>query len=129
MLPALEKMNVQLSKWLGSKQGKKDIEDIINAFVLLAEAINNVAKGLAVVKGWWDRIIAAAKDYAKTTDNPAPPNKGGYGTDDPTGLKGLANASVSAPVTINFNTPIDSVSAGREVSRVLSDFQRANGGR
>jgi hypothetical protein len=33
-----------------------------------------------------------------------------------------------API-INFNAPIDSVSAGREVARVLADYSRSNGGR
>jgi len=37
--------------------------------------------------------------------------------------------STAPTVIVNFNTPVDSVSAGREVSRVLSDFQRANGRR
>ena len=30
-------------------------------------------------------------------------------------------------VVVNFNAPVDSVSAGREVARVLSDYNRANG--
>lgn len=32
-------------------------------------------------------------------------------------------------ITVNFNAPVDSVSAGREIQRVLNDYTRANGGR
>jgi hypothetical protein len=41
----------------------------------------------------------------------------------------MTPAPASGGLVVNFNTPIDSVSAGREISRVLSDFNRASGRR
>jgi hypothetical protein len=34
---------------------------------------------------------------------------------------------LGAQVNVNFYTPVDSVSAGREVARVLSDYNRVSG--
>jgi len=41
---------------------------------------------------------------------------------------GTSGRGMVAPI-INFNSPIDSVSAGREVARVLADYNRSNGRR
>jgi len=58
------------------------------------------------------------------------PNQNTFNSGNPSAPGGGAARSVvgsKAPVVINFNTPVDSVSAGREIARVLSDYDRARG--
>ena len=133
MLPALESMNREISAWLSTPQGQKDLRDITNAFVAMANAIKDVVKFLMQVKTLFDSIskfnmdwvgaLRGARDFL-IGGAPAPSTRGGN-TSAPGGARGRAN---SAPV-INFNAPVDSVSAGREVARVLADYNRANGAR
>lgn len=63
MLPYLEEMNMQLSKWLSSPQGKQDLRDIVDAFVAMAQAINSTVGAMIQLKRWWDESRRAAKKY------------------------------------------------------------------
>jgi len=122
--------------WLNSPEGTVAVEDLGTAFGGIVEFLGNIVKGLKTVIGWYKKAMKAASDYAKMGGGGfggfgviSPGNPGGGSKEDPTGLGGLGgNRSRPAPI-INFNAPIDSVSAGREVARVLADFNRANGGR
>jgi hypothetical protein len=134
MLPNIDEMNKQLGKWLGSPQGKKDVQDIADSFVIAAGAIKDmasffmdvnkalddfsskVAKGVGVLRDLTNALTGRSSGGnfpAGPGGNPSAP--GGHGT--------------SGGLVVNFNTPIDSVSAGREISRVLSDYDRASGRR
>ena len=133
MLPSLEAMNVEVSKWLATPQGQKDVKAIADAFVSMGNAIKDVVLFLKQVFDLFDAIskfnmdwvgaLRGARDFL-IGGAPAP-STGGGNTSAPGGARGRAN---SAPV-INFNAPVDSVSAGREVARVLADYNRANGAR
>lgn len=126
MLPNLESMNKEISKWLSTPQGKKDVKDITDGFVAMAGAIKEVANFLRDVKKILDAITKFNKDLFGGLEM-----KGSVITGFNFGAPSPAPAPIapsSAPI-INFNAPIDSVSAGREVARVLADYQRANGGR
>jgi hypothetical protein len=125
--------------WLNSPDGTQAVDDLAEALKFVAEFLGNIVKGLKTVIGWYKKAMNAASDFAKTGAGGlggggfiGPGNNGGYGKDDPTGLGGLGGnkpeKSLPAPI-INFNAPIDSVSAGREVARVLADYNRSNGGR
>ena len=132
MLPALEDMNVQVSQWLSTPQGRKDVQAIADAFVAMAYAIKDVVLFLKQVFELFDAIskfnmgcVQTLGDFQKGIagrsnggSNPAGP---GGNNSAPGGAR-----SSSAPV-INFNAPVDSVSAGREVARVLADYNRSNG--
>jgi len=136
LLPYLEDMNTRISEWLSSPQGRKDLQDIVQAFVDMAKAINLVVGFVIDLKNAWDDATKKIKGY--NDENSVFKNGGGgrggrrfYGS-------GGTSGSNSGPTTpadrygatiINFNAPIDSVSAGREVARVLADYQRSNGGR
>lgn len=129
MLPHLEEMNEQISKWLSSEQGKKDLQDIVDAFVSMAKGINAVVTALIAMKKWWNEVTAAAK-AAEIAKNNYYKNSPKGGTDLPTPYAPYSAPSMAptmAPVTVNFNTPVDSVSAGREIQRVLADYQRVGG--
>jgi hypothetical protein len=136
MLPALEDMNKEISKWLSTPQGRKDVEAIADAFIGAAYGIKEMANFLRDVKGLLDSItkfnmdwVGALRDFQNSvlgtgsSGNNAKGDSSGKGT-EPFG----GTSRASAPI-INFNAPIDSVSAGREVARVLSDYNRANGAR
>lgn len=124
--------------WLNSPEGITAVEDLGEALKFVGEFIANIAEGLKVVIGLYKKAMNAASDFAKTGAGGfggggsviSPGNPGGGGKDDPTGLGGLGGkpSKTVAPI-INFNTPIDSVSAGREISRVLADYNRSNGSR
>jgi hypothetical protein len=136
MLPALEDMNKEISKWLSTPQGRKDVEAIADAFIGAAYGIKEMANFLRDVKILLDSIskfnmdwVGALRDFRNSvlgtgsSGNNAKGDSSGKGT-EPFG----GTSRASAPI-INFNAPIDSVSAGREVARVLADYNRANGGR
>jgi hypothetical protein len=132
MLPALESMNIEVSKWLATPQGQKDVKAIADAFVAMSLAIKDVVLFLKQVFDLFDAIskfnmdwVGALRGARDFLIGGAPAPTTGGNTSAPGGARGRAN---SAPV-INFNAPIDSVSAGREVARVLADYNRANGAR
>jgi hypothetical protein len=135
MLPNLEKINTEVSKWLATPKGRKDVQAIADAFVNAAYGIKEMANFLRDVKGLLDDITKFNFDWVTALSrfvngitgrpNNARGDMSGNGT---TPFGGTSRDRSSAPV-INFNAPIDSVSAGREVARVLADYNRANGSR
>lgn len=136
MLPYLEQMNMQLSKWLSSPQGKQDLRDIVDAFVAMAQAINATVGAMIQLKKWWDESRRAAKKYNDEVMKGAGTVSGiggrrffgsGTGTVSPSTGPSTPADRQPAPIVVNFNTPVDSVSAGREINRVLSDYNRATG--
>jgi hypothetical protein len=134
LLTPLEDMNIEISKWISSPQGKKDLKDIVDSFVIMATAIKDASKFIMDVKKvmdditknnkwffdgirmWVDATIPSANSF--NSGNPSAPGGNGAGVSKP------RRASV---VNVNFNAPVDSVSAGREVARVLSDYDRTRG--
>jgi hypothetical protein len=134
MLPALEDVNEQLAKWLATPQGRKDVKAIADSFISAAYGIKEMAKFLAIVRDVLDQI----KPFTDLLDKIARlaiPTVGllsqlpGIGRNGNRGPGIVADRQPSSAPIINFNAPIDSVSAGREVARVLADYNRANGGR
>jgi hypothetical protein len=135
MLPALEDVNKQVSMWLSTPQGRKDVEAIADAFVAAAYGLKEMANFLRDVKKLLDQItnfnmgwVGALADFRNGIigrPNNARGDNSGRGS---TPFGGTSRDRASAPI-INFNAPIDSVSAGREVARVLADYNRANGAR
>lgn len=141
MLGPLEEINEQVSKWLGTPQGKKDVKAIADAFVEGAKGVRDMALFLGQVKGFLDSItsfnmdwVGALRDFRNSVlgtvtgngrggGNNARGDNSGQGTSPFGGTSRMGNKGV----TVNFNAPIDSVSAGREVARVLADYNRANG--
>jgi hypothetical protein len=134
MLPALEGINTEVSKWLATPKGARDVRAIADGFIAAAEGIREMANFLRDVKGLLDSITKFNFDWVNAlrnfrndilgVQNNARGDMSGRGTTP----FGGTNSPSSAPV-INFNAPIDSVSAGREVARVLADYNRSNGGR
>jgi hypothetical protein len=124
MLPALEDINKQVSAWLSTPQGRKDVQAIADAFVSAAYGLKEMARFLIQVRNLLEQI----KPFTDLIDKLGRlvfPSVGLLSNFTPVS-RTPSRAPSSAPI-INFNTPIDSVSAGREVARVLSDYNRANG--
>ena len=135
MLPALEDVNKEISVWLGTEKGKKDVRAIADAFIAAAQGIKDMAKFLKDVKDFLDAIskfnmgwVNALGNFQRGIIGRQSGGSNPIGPGGNTSAPGGRRTPNSAPI-INFNTPIDSVSAGREVARVLQDYNRANGGR
>lgn len=154
VLPAVDTLADEFSAWLDSEEGKKFVDDLAKAFEDFAAWITSPQGGqqLGEMGQTLTDMANGARDLAKfirdvkkaldsfTQDNidffdniriwadetfnlpnytpPSAPMGGDTGA--PGGPR-------PAGITINFNTPVDSVSAGREVARVLADYDRARG--
>lgn len=136
ILPYLEKMNDEITKWLASPQGQQDVKDLVEAFVSMAKAINATVGALIGLKHWWDENARAAKKYNDEVFLGSGSASGiggrrffGSGTGTPSTPSGPTTPADrgGARITVNFNAPVDSVAAGREVARVLSDYNRTRG--
>jgi hypothetical protein len=138
MLPYLEEMNTQISTWLSSPQGKKDLDTIVTGFVDMAKAISAIVGFVIDLSNAWKTATEQISGYNQENSvfSPGGGGRGGRrffgsgGTDNtPSGPTTPADRRTSSAPVINFNAPIDSVSAGREVARVLADYNRSNGAR
>jgi hypothetical protein len=131
MLPFLDKAVGKISAFLATAEGQRTLERIIKAFEDLAKNINFVVDALIALAKWWDKATIEAKKYNDTTLRGA--NRGGRRfsqyDDSAPDLPTIADRQPQSAPIINFNAPIDSVSAGREVARVLADYNRSNGRR
>jgi len=136
MLPALEEVNVQVSEWLSTPQGRKDVEAIADGFINAAYGIREMANFLRDVRNLLEQI----KPFTDLLDQIGKfviQNRFGFITELPgqlsdlgrgnSGSSGGGGRSGTKGIVVNFNAPVDSVSAGREVARVLADYSRANG--
>jgi hypothetical protein len=139
LLVPLEEMNQKVRVWLSSPQSKKDIQDITDAFVAMGEAakftldiILNIKKGMDEITKF-NRSWVGGLSNIQDTIIGRTPSVGGGNPSAPGGRPGRPATGpfggTSRGLVVNFNSPIDSVSAGREISRVLKEYDRSNGGR
>jgi len=131
LLDPLDDMNNKIRVWLASPQSKKDIQDITDAFVALGEGakftldiILQIKKGLDDVTAFNMGWVGALREGRDAIIGRKPSRDQPFG-----GTSGQDRISNKSAPIINFNAPIDSVSAGREVARLLNDYNRSNGGR
>lgn len=114
-------------KWLVSAEGQGAVKSFGEAFLFVIDTVANTVKGIQALIAEWNKFWGIQQDKPLVdigrqggTDN--------LGRTTPTGPSGpSARIASKAAVTVNFNAPVDSVSAGREVARVLADYSRANG--
>lgn len=137
MLPALEDMNREVSAWLSTPQGRKDVRMIADAFVDASKGLREMAKFLVQVRNLLDQIKPFT-DLLDLIGKTILNSRFGFIMELPGQLTGAGKTPGSnggggggrmrpGGIVVNFNTPVDSVSAGREIRRVLSDYDRANG--
>lgn len=119
------------STWLTSAEGQAAIDDLVDSMETLLGFLKGVADALATVYDWYKKI-------SEFNAGQVPVNAGitsgqfQIPADNDflnVGPKSKQVTSKSAPITVNFNTPVDSVSAGKSVARVLKDYNRMNGRR
>jgi hypothetical protein len=135
MLPFLDEAVGKITAFLSTAEGKRTLERIIKSFEDMARNINFVVDALISLAEWWDKAATEAKKYNDETVQGS--SKGGrrysmYDDEVPTtpGLDPFGGTSrMGKGIIVNFNAPVDSVSAGREVARVLADYNRSNGRR
>jgi hypothetical protein len=135
MLPFLDKAVGKLTDFLATAAGQRTLERIIQAFEDLAKNIGFVVDALIYLAEWWDKATEGARKYQEQVEKgkgrfgristPMPDSNSGTALEPFGGTSRMGRSNI----VVNFNTPVDSVSAGREISRVLSDYSRANGGR
>lgn len=137
---AIEDLTAQLEDfgdWITSPEGNQAVKDFATTMASLAEASIAVGQGLQAIyeavkrftgiPRWLLEMIFGEENFDRLrqgVDRINDPNSNTSG--NPSAPGGPARFS-KAPVVINFNTPVDSVSAGREIARVLSDYDRARG--
>jgi hypothetical protein len=114
----------------------------------MASAIGKIANGMADFIDFVDKLskfpewlltlvfgpnlrnaVDAFESYENNKDTAPTGGNSGNNRPNSPGPGGGGGGGGVGGIVINFNSPVDSVSAGREVSRVLNDFQRANGRR
>jgi hypothetical protein len=132
-------------EFLESPRGKKAIADFAKAAASSFAVINEVLMLMlffaqSVVKlftGDFSGMLQTFPEW-KTQFFPkygtmeawdAPAGSSTWGTIANTGTNSnpYAEQSRSKGITVNFNTPVDSVSAGKSVARVLKNYNRMNG--
>lgn len=138
LLVPLEEMNTKVKVWLSSPQSKQDIQDITDGFVAMGEVakfildvILNIKAGIDEVKKGFDSLPFG---FTGTVITPRTPSSNGGNPSAPGGPSRPRPGTepfggTSRGLVVNFNAPVDSVSAGREISRVLADYNRSNGAR
>jgi len=139
LLVPLEDMNKKISVWLSSPQAAQDIKNITDAFVALGEAAKFTLDIILNIKAGIEAIVKFNKSWVGGLGNirdtviGRTPTGGGGNPSAPGGGPARPGTGpfggTSRGLVVNFNAPVDSVSAGREVARVLQDYHRANGGR
>jgi len=139
LLVPLEEMNKKVSVWLSSPQSAQDIKDITDAFVALGQAAKFTLDIILNIKAGMDAIskfnkgLFAGVGFNGTVIVPRTPSNNGGNPSAPGGGPARPGTGpfggTSRGLVVNFNAPVDSVSAGREISRVLADYNRSNGAR
>ncbi len=137
---AIEDLTKQLKEfgaWVTSPEGTQAIKDFANSVAALATAAVNVGKGFQAVYTALKQIgdwfaTPGGKAWVKNFSGGSSPNFDipipGIGPAlTPGGGTGAPGGPRSAGIVVNFNTPVDSVSAGREIARVLTDYERTRG--
>jgi hypothetical protein len=126
--------------WLTSPEGITKVNEFAASLVAVADALINISKWLKDKSqfspaGWLVDMFSNGKTkggYVIPFGNPGPPAGPRPRPDNPKPRPRPGTepfGGTSRGMTVNFNAPIDSVSAGREISRVLADYNRANGRR
>jgi hypothetical protein len=131
-----------LAAYLSNPENIKRIEQIAVGFGKMAGAIADIfgiAEKFMGLPEWLAKAIFGGNyDAAKKANDAFNNYESGTGTSSGSnvgsgstgyGSTRMKSVTTTPSIVVNFNTPVDSVSAGREVSRVLTEFARANGRR
>lgn len=117
--------------YLASPQGKRDIQNFANgiasAFAVVNETLMFTLFGLnaigSALQGDWGALNMTYDEF-KNKYFPKYSFPSSSGTLPVVADRAAASA---APIVVNFNTPVDSVSAGREIMRVITSYNGARG--
>jgi hypothetical protein len=132
----LTKQLEDFGTWIASPEGAQAVKDFAATMAFLAQSAVNVGKGLKEVYSALKAIgdwfsTPGGKAWIKNFSGGSSPN---FDVPIPVGPRGAPSGGTGAPggrtpasVVVNFNTPVDSVSAGREIARVLTDYERTRG--
>jgi hypothetical protein len=122
-------------EYLSSPKGRKDLQtfarNIASAFAVVNETLTFTLFGLnaimSALSGNWGALNMT---YDQFKNKYFPSYGGGGGGSNPSTNNNTARTKsmTSTPsVVVNFNTPIDSVSAGREIVRAVDNYNRTRG--
>jgi hypothetical protein len=149
LLPAVDDIAQAMSDWLDSGEGKKAIDDLAKSFAdfgswvtsadgkaaieslmatmkLFGETVLTVAAGIKYLIKLWEEWTGTKKDLSFNAPPGAPPLAPNPNIPVPT-QGNPTTVPPRASIVVNFNTPVDSISAGREIARVLTDYERTRG--
>jgi hypothetical protein len=114
-------------KWLVSAEGQGAVKSFGDAFLFVIDTVSNTVQGIQALIREWNKFWGIQQDKP-LVDIGRQGGADNLGRTTPTGpTRPSARIASKAAITVNFNSPVDSVSAGREIQRVLQDYSRANG--
>jgi hypothetical protein len=121
--------------YITSPEGQKAMDKWIDKFIIVAEWVGKIITGLADIIKMLDDIDKKGPYGGFEGFTPGGgripvdnrPGRGGNGSGGGMGTSPFGGTSRG--LVVNFNTPVDSVSAGREIARVLDNYNRSNGNR
>jgi hypothetical protein len=119
--------------YLASPKGRKDLQTFANniagAFAVVNETLTFTLFGLnAIMSALSGNFGALNMSYDQFKNKYFPKTYGGSSTGSSPNSPTARSAAVEkASVIVNFNTPIDSVSAGREIVRAVDNYNRTRG--
>lgn len=132
-----ERLNNGVGKffdYMASPKGKRDLNKfagaIASAFAVVNETLMFTLFGLnaisSALSGDWG-ALNMTYDQFKDKYFPATNNNAGSQPSVNNNTARMKTAGATSGVTVNFNVPVDSVSAGREVVRALDAYNRSRG--
>lgn len=127
MLPKLEDMNTEISKWLSSKQGKKDLEDTVDAFVTIAGALKEAANFVRDVKKVLDDITKNNKwffDGLRMWADANIPGQNTFNSGNKSAPGGATKPTTARSTTVNVTGITPSATIGKTVISAVKTAER-----
>lgn len=127
MLPKLEDMNTEISKWLSSKQGKKDLEDTVDAFVTIAGALKEAANFVRDVKKVLDDITKNNKwffDGLRIWADANIPGQNTFNSGNRSAPGGATKPTTARSTTVNVTGITPSATIGKTVISAVKTAER-----
>jgi hypothetical protein len=122
MLPALDDLNKKLGAWLSSKKGKEDLQQIVDAFVSMARAINTVVGAILDLRDAWRQATEQAQNYNSRFSFPGAPSAPAMTST--TGPTTPADRVGASRVTVNVTGITPTATVGRTVIDAVNTANR-----
>lgn len=127
ILPELESMNKEISKWLSSPQGKKDLKDTIDGFVTIARAMKEASNFVRDVKKVLDSITKSNKwffDGLRMWADANIPGQNTFNSGNKSAPGGSTKPTTARSTTVNVTGITPSATIGKTVISAVKTAER-----